>query len=254
MRVVAIVQARMTSSRLPGKVLLPLGEGTILRRVMARLSRSRVITHYCIAVPEGDAHQPVVREAESLPNVGIARGSEIDVLQRYAHAARQFEADYVLRVTSDCPWIDAGVCDAVLMAAIGTGSYARTAFETGYPLGFDCEAMPVKQLLSAEAEATKEDEREHVTPFIWRNPDRFPQTLIDRKPSRRHWRMTLDEPDDYTAAKAIEQELDGAGESADFAQLEQLLMGRPELLTINSKVRHKHVEGAPIRPDDNPQQ
>lgn len=245
MRSVAIVQARMTSTRLPGKVLMPLGGGTVLRRVMARLARTPGLNALCVAVPDGADHDPVAEEAGRIDGVTVARGSEHDVLDRYAQAAEACGAELVLRVTSDCPLIDPGVCGAVLGAATANNGYARTAFGSGYPLGLDCEAMPAALLHQADREAAADDEREHVTPYIWRRPDRFPQTLIDRAPDRRSWRLTLDEPVDYDAMLAIEDALDDAGETADFATLERLLVERPDLLAINADVAHKHVDGSP---------
>lgn len=246
MRTVAIVQARMTSTRLPGKVLMPFGEGSVLRRVMTRLRQTPGLDALCVAIPDGDAHQPVVDEALAIGEIMVCRGSEEDVLDRYARAAQACAADFVLRVTSDCPMIDPGLCGAVLATAVNTHGYARTAFDTGYPLGLDCEAMPVDLLLQADREATAADEREHVTPYLWRNPVQFPQCHLTRMPDRRSWRLTLDEPEDYQALMAMNEALGDAAAVADFTTLERLLLAQPNLLTINSDVRHKHVAGSPV--------
>lgn len=248
MRCVAIVQARMTSTRLPGKVLRPLGSETILNRVVTRVARTRGVDAVCIAAPEGPKHDSIADALRDRPEILVFRGEEDDVLARYANAAAVAKADYFLRVTSDCPWIDPGVCSTVLHAAVDLGGYARTAFDRGFPLGLDCEAGPVALLDIAAEEAQRADEREHVTPFIWRQPDRFPQTIIDRVPDRRAWRLTVDEPADYEAALALDQALGPAAALAGFVDIERLLLDRPQLLTINSGVGHKHVDGAPRPP------
>lgn len=240
-RAVAIIQARHTSTRLPGKVLLPLGDDSVLRRVIGRVAATPGIDAVCVAVPDGVAHDAVAGHAAGVAGCRVVRGPENDVLARYVAAARETEADYVLRVTSDCPAIDPGVCGMVLQAAIGTRSYARTSFDSGFPLGLDTEAMPAAYLHLAATEATDTDEREHVTPFIWRRPERFSQTVIERLPDRRSWRLTLDEQDDYEVFQRIEKGMDGAFASADFAALEKFLLSQPDILAVNHTVVHKTV-------------
>jgi spore coat polysaccharide biosynthesis protein SpsF len=243
MRSVAIIQARMTSTRLPGKVLMPFGGGTVLRRVVDRVARTPGLDAVCVAVPEGADHDPVAEEAGRIEDTLIFRGSEHDVLNRYALAAVASRADYILRVTSDCPVISPQVCAAVLQMAKALGGYARTSFREGYPLGLDCEAMPMDLLRLADQEASADDEREHVTPFLWRRPDRFPRGELTRLPDRRGWRLTLDEPADYEALTAMDAALGAHGSTATFEDLEQLLLARPDLLTINAGVMHN-----PVRP------
>ena len=235
---VAIIQARMTSSRLPGKVLLPLGSRTVLDCVMRRARCIPGVDSVCLAVPEGEVHQPILDLAAAYGSVRVTRGPEVDVLRRYAIAAREVNARYVVRITSDCPLIDPSVSGEVLAAAVSTEAYARTSFETGAPLGLDTEAMPVRMLFEADAEADAPFEREHVTPYIWKRPERFGATYVDRSPDRRSWRLTLDEKPDYELISAFYRELGDDDPPFGFGAVEALLTAKPELLGINRSVIH----------------
>ena len=235
---IVIIQARMTSSRLPGKVLLSLGAGTVLDCVLRRARRIPGIDGVCLAVPEGDAHQPIIDIANNYKSVYVARGPEADVLERYAIATRETNARYVVRITSDCPLIDPVLSGEVLSAAVSTDAYARTSFDTGAPLGLDTEAMPARFLFEADAEANDPADREHVTPYIWKRPERFGATYIDRSPDRRSWRLTLDERPDYKLISEIYRVLGDRDPPFGFDAVEALLLAEPELLAINRSVTH----------------
>lgn len=242
-RTVAVIQARMTSTRLPGKVLLPLAGRPMLTRVVERALRAPGIDVVCVAVPEGPAHQPLVDLAETMPGVVAVRGPEHDVLHRTVLAAQETGATTVVRVTSDCPFLDPGVTGAVVAAQLSAGvPYARTAFSTGFPLGFDTEAVAVESLLSADIEATDPYEREHVTPFIWRRPARFPNLYLDRQPDLRSWRLVVDSPEDYGLACEV---YDLLGADFDLTALAEVFAARPELLQINANVEQTPYVGLP---------
>lgn len=237
-RSVVIIQARVTSSRLPGKVLLPLGTGTVLGCVLQRATRIPGVDLVQLAVPDGPEHQPIVDIAASHPGVGVSRGPEADVLRRYAIAAEASGADFIVRITSDCPLIDPEISGQVLSAARLQDGYARTSFNSGAPLGLDTEAMPARILFAADREAKAPQDREHVTPFIWSRPDRFPATYIDREPDRRSWRLTLDEQSDYELISKIYEILGDGDTLFGLAEIEALLIERPELLELNKHVNH----------------
>ncbi len=154
-----------------------------------------VIDGVAVALAEGTANDPVI-DALSGMNVAIVRGSESDVLARSAAAARVAGAQTVLRITSDCPLLDPAVSAAILAAYEAGHSaglrYARTSAESGFPHGFDTEVFDAAALYEAEAKATDPYEREHVTPYIWSRPESFPAIIVDAKPDRRHWRLTVD--------------------------------------------------------------
>ena len=198
MKTVAIIQARMGSTRLPGKVLLDLGDRAVLGWVVlaakaipgvdqvvvatSTLSQDRAIADWCAA-----------------NEVACFRGSEQDVLTRFADAARLFEAEIVLRLTADCPLLDPEVCGQVLALLHLTGAdYATNADPRRWPDGLDCEALRAAALFSAENQAISDHDREHVTPFIRNNRDRYRvDSLACPLPGLGSERWTLDTPADF---------------------------------------------------------
>jgi spore coat polysaccharide biosynthesis protein SpsF len=238
-KVAAVIQARLTSSRLPGKILLPLAGAPLLRRMVERVQRIDGVDAAVVALAEGTAHDAAV-EALSGIDVLIVRGSEDDVLARTAKAARAAEAETVMRITSDCPLLDPDVSALVLRVYQDGRSeglqYARTAFDRGYPLGFDTEVFSAKALYEAEAEATDRYEREHATPFIWRRPDRFPTKIVDSAVDHRDWRLVVDTKEDYELVSAIYDALYPANPAFGYADMQRLFAARPDLLRINAHV------------------
>ena len=237
-RTIAIVQARMTSTRLPGKVLLPLAGTPLIDRVLERLSSCESLDGLCIAIPNGEAQIPLMKHLEAWKEVGVVRGSEDDVLERTFKAAESENASVVVRVTSDCPFIDPKVVDALAKARqAGNFDYARTSMDSGFPLGFDCEVLTMESLRIAHVEAKDPYEREHVTPFIWRRPERFTTLIFDHKPDRRHWRLVVDTPEDYELAQRVYERLFPEGLNFSYADLIKLFESEPALLTINQSVQ-----------------
>jgi spore coat polysaccharide biosynthesis protein SpsF len=236
-RTVCIIQARMTSTRLPGKVLLPLASAPALARMLERVKRIPGLDAVCVCIPEGSAHQPLVDVCRQLGGVMVTRGPEQDVLRRYAIATEETRATTVMRVTSDCPLIDPQVSGAVLsMKLISSAPCARTSGTSGFPLGLDTEVFDAEVLLAADREAVAPDEREHVGLFIWRRPDRFPVVQLDRVPDRRVWRLTLDYREDYDLISKIYDQLYVADPKFGFSAIESLLLERPDLVAINAHV------------------
>jgi spore coat polysaccharide biosynthesis protein SpsF len=169
MRTLVIVQARMGSTRLPGKVLADLAGRTVLEHVLERCAAIPGITAVCCATTDAPADEPVAAVATALGAL-VARGSEMDVLGRYAKAARQTGADVILRVTSDCPLIDPAVCGAVLSARADAGvGFATNNEPPSWPHGLDCEAFTMELLERADREAGTPEDREHVSPFMRRH-------------------------------------------------------------------------------------
>ena len=200
-RVVAIVQARMSSSRLPGKVLADLGGAPVLQRVVDRLERCAQVDAVVVATSEAAEDDPIAAAA----TVPVVRGSLDDVLERYRLAVAQHPCDAAVRITADCPLIDPMVVDEVVLRwRHGTESYVANVIEPRtFPKGMDTEVISAEALTEAAAEATDLHDREHVTPFIRDRPDRFPQAAVTRDPSLGHLRMTLDTPEDLTALRDL---------------------------------------------------
>jgi spore coat polysaccharide biosynthesis protein SpsF len=231
--VVAIVQARMTSSRLPGKVMKPLAGAPLIRRMIERVLRIEGLDRVVVALAEGAAHDPVIGALDGM-DVAIVRGSEDDVLSRYAVAARAAGAATVMRVTSDCPLLDPEVSASVLdsyLAGRGRGlRYGRTSSERGYPLGFDTEVFDVEALFEAETNAIDPFDREHATPYIWKRPNEYPAIIIDPDTDRRHWRLTVDTAQDYQLATAIYDALYPHRPNFGYSDIVALFDARPDLL------------------------
>ena len=245
-RTVAIIQARMGSTRLPDKAMLPLAGQPVLAHVIARARLIEGLDAVCVAIPDGGDQQAIVDHVSGEPDVVLVAGPEKDVLRRYVMAAQKTNADTVLRITSDCPLLDSAIASVVLAAADRTEGYARTAFNSGVPLGYDTEAAPVGLLEIADREAIDPYHREHVMPFVWQHPERFPVTLIDRLPDRRSWRLTLDAPADYELMQQL-FEVHGANDPTfGLTRLEQTLTNFPNLLQINAAVAATPVQGASV--------
>jgi spore coat polysaccharide biosynthesis protein SpsF len=244
MNAVAIVQARMGSTRLPGKVLLPLAGTTVLGCVVERLSRCGSLHGIVIATSELVEDDPVVEEAERL-GIPSARGDASDVLARYCDAARLCGADPVVRITSDCPLIDPVVVDAVVAAfAAGGCDYASNTLERTDPRGVDAEVVCLEAVERARRDAAESYEREHVTPHLYRHPEAF-RIRSYRNPDgtdRSSLRWTLDTPDDYAFVRAAYAACAHRRPSdVRTADLLAAIARTPELTAINASVPQKEL-------------
>jgi spore coat polysaccharide biosynthesis protein SpsF (cytidylyltransferase family) len=198
-----IVQARIGSTRLPGKVLRRLAGKTVLRHVLERCSAVLGIDVVCCATTSKPEDDPVVDEALDA-GVEIFRGSEQDVLDRYYRAAMACDAEIIMRVTSDCPLIDPAVCAAVIaLLHREDADYACNNMPPSFPHGLDCEAFTRVWLDRAAREAHLPSEREHVTPFLRNHPQARKANLTCPEPGVAGHRWTLDTPADLTFLEAL---------------------------------------------------
>lgn len=198
-----IVQARMGSTRLPGKVLRRLGSKTVLAHVLERCAAIRNSDVVCCAVADGADSDLVAEEAKRCGAV-VYRGSETDVLSRYHDAARSISADVVLRVTSDCPLIDPEVCAQVIdLRAREAADYACNNMPRTWPHGLDCEAFPFESLSRANREAQNGEEREHVGPYMRNHPASRKANLPALEPGLSDHRWTLDTERDWAFFEAL---------------------------------------------------
>ena len=167
---IAMIQARMSSTRLPGKVLEPIEGRTMLSRVVRRAQLARLIDGVVVATTQAEADGAIVEECARL-EVECFRGPEDDVLDRYLRAARAASADAIIRVTSDCPLLDPEVIDTVIRSFIGANvDYASNTIQRTFPRGLDTEVFSRGALERAAREADEPHQREHVTPYFWENP------------------------------------------------------------------------------------
>ena len=232
-----IVQARMGSSRLPGKVMLDLAGKPVLQHVLERCRRIASADVVVCAMPDEEASQALADIAR-MTGAECFFGSEFDVLSRYAGAARQVAADTVMRVTSDCPLIDANICERVLQLRRDDDlDYAANNMPPSFPHGLDCEAMSYAALDEADRRATDSYDREHVTPWLRRACNRG-NVAADRA-GLDQLRWTLDYPEDLVFFRAVFA-------AADETQLDTLdgvlavLETTPSLSHLNA-MHHRSV-------------
>ena len=201
---VAVVQARMSSTRLPGKVLADLGGRPVLEWVVSRLRDSAELADVAVATSGDPGDDPVADAAQEL-GARVVRGPLDDVLGRYAIAARGLGAEGLVRITADCPLIDPAVVDEVVAEwRAGDADYVANVIEPRtYPGGMDTEVVSTEALLAADAEATDGYEREHVTPFVRSRPERFSQQAVTLDPPQADVRLTLDTPEDLERLRAV---------------------------------------------------
>jgi len=203
MRVVAIIQARMGSTRLPGKVLKDLAGATVLERVVSRVRGCRLVSDVVVATSAEPADEVILNECKRLGTEPF-RGSEQDVLDRYYRAAQQAGAEVVVRITSDCPLIDPEVSDETIQKfLVERPDYASNALERTYPRGLDTEVMTFAALECAWAEARQAYQREHVTPFLYQHPERFKLLSVKGDHDYSQYRWTLDTPEDLEFLRAV---------------------------------------------------
>lgn len=230
--VVAIVQARMTSARLPGKVLSDLGGHPVLEWVTSRLLLAETLDKLLVATSNDPSDDPIERWCAQA-QVECFRGSLEDVLARFAGAAEQSEADVVVRITADCPLIDADLVDLVVRKLLTDNlDYCGLAGE--FPDGLDCEAISVPALQRAHAEASLPSEREHVTPYLKRSRFRFRTGTVEPFKGLDHHRWTLDHPEDLTFLRAVVANSRSGMSGLKTADILTILDGDPWLIQINA--------------------
>jgi spore coat polysaccharide biosynthesis protein SpsF len=254
MKTVAIIQARMNSTRLPGKVMLPLGGHKVIDWVVHRVSKSKLVDKVVVAMPEGDIDSEL--DTHCLMQ-GYERfyGSEDDVLSRYYHCAKYYDADYVVRITSDCPLIDWDTIDALIMrlwlqpvvldmkymtqeAEFLTCHYASNCHmkRRNMPRGLDCEAFTMKMLAMTHHQAHYEYEREHVTPAMSSRKGNIFQEFAPKDYG--HLRWTLDEQADYDMLCKLVKHGDWDTPWLEFAKA---CDDHPEIPKINAHVKQKET-------------
>ncbi len=260
MQTLVVVQARMGSSRLPGKVLLPVAGAPILVRMLERIRAARSSFELVVATTTDPADAPLVA-ACAAAGVATFRGHPTDVLDRHVQAARAAGADVVVKIPSDCPLIDPAAIDAVL-DAFGEGNvdFASNLHPPSWPDGHDVEAMSLSALEIAWREATKPHEREHTTPFLWDHPERFRLRNVAWSAGRdlsMTYRMTLDYPEDYGLVAAVYESLYHTDRPVfSLAEVLAWLDEHPDVLALNHKYagvnwyRHNLDDLHTIRPED----
>jgi spore coat polysaccharide biosynthesis protein SpsF (cytidylyltransferase family) len=233
MTTAAIVQARYGSSRLPGKVLKPLGALTPLAYVLRRCARIPGVDVVVCAVPDRPDSAPIEAAAKACGAI-VVRGDEDDVLDRYRCAARAVGAATILRVTSDCPLLDPALAGEVL-DALDTqhADYACNNMPALWPHGLDCEAFRADQLDIAAAAAVLPGDREHVTPFLRRNPALRRVNIDGPGGGLERQRWTLDYEEDYAFFVALWDAMGERAGDAPMAEIAAFLAEHPAIAALN---------------------
>jgi spore coat polysaccharide biosynthesis protein SpsF len=241
-RIIAIIQARMSSNRLPGKVLAPLGHLPVLGWMMTRTRRAQLIDEVIIATTTDLGDDAIVEFCQQ-NDYPYYRGSLHDVLDRYYQAARQHHADVIVRLTGDCPFIDPVMLDdnirTFLQADPPLDFVAnRLPLDRTVPIGLDTEICTIAALEIAWKETTDAHHREHVMPYFYENPDRFNVLHITHIPDYGRYRWTVDTPEDLQLLREIVDFFPGQD---DFSWLDVLavVQAHPELSEINAGIQHK---------------
>lgn len=234
--ILGIVQARMASTRLPEKVLLPLAGRPMLERQLERVRRARRIDRLVIATTEDAGDDAIVALASEL-GVDVYRGSADDVLDRFHKAAVLLHPSHVVRLTADCPLADWELIDRTIeLVMSGRYDYASTALRPTWPDGLDVEVMTFEALQSAWEEARSPVDREHVTPFIVNRPDRFRHGSLESPVDLSAMRWTVDEPRDYEFVRHVYEALYPTDPAFTTKDILALLGAEPQLAEINQGI------------------
>lgn len=266
-KIVAIIQGRMSSSRLPGKILADVAGQPMLSRVYVRAARAKTLDEVIFATTTDPSDDPVAEYCD-FAGIPFARGSLYDVLDRYYQAAKSAKADIVVRITADCPVIDPDLIDDVVNTVInGQSSVISGGFDFAcnrlpppfgrtYPIGLDVEACTFKVLQKAWKEAKEPQHREHVMPFFYEgvqlnadnrllhagvSPRGFKVALLHHTTDFGDYRWTVDAPEDLTFIREVYARFNGRDDFS-WKEVLDLVHNEPDLMKINAGVRHKTLK------------
>lgn len=245
MKVVCLVQARVGSTRLPGKILKEICGKTILHHEIDRLKKCKEIDEIVIATTDKEDDDKIVNEAKKL-SVKYFRGSENDVLSRFYYAAKENNADIVVRVTSDCPCIDFEILDKMLIYfkekyKEKQVDYLSNTIKRTYPRGYDIEIFTFSALEKSYINAKKEYEREHVTPYIYDKTNNFLKLSFENKDDYSEYRVTLDTIEDFIVIKNIFENLYYKNPYFKLNDVVQYLNNNLHIVDINKHIEQKKL-------------
>jgi len=267
-RVVAIIQGRMSSSRLPGKILADIAGQPMLQRVFIRTSRSATVSQTLFATTTDPSDDPVAEYCD-FSGIPFTRGSQFDVLDRYYQAAKGAKADVVVRITADCPVIDPALIDDVVKTVTSDQSTMDFAanrlpppWNRTYPIGLDTEVCTFAALERAWKEAKEPQHREHVMPYFYEgvklitdnrhrplwgslqtgtSPRGFNIALLHHTTDFGEYRWTVDTPEDLEFMRQVYSRFDGRDDFS-WKEVLDLVHDNPDLIKINAGVPHKTLK------------
>lgn len=272
-RVVAIIQGRMSSSRLPGKILADIAGQPMLTRVFTRTSRAQTLDEVIFATTTDSTDDPVAEYCD-FSGIPFTRGSQFDVLDRYYQAALQAKADVVVRITADCPVIDPVLIDDVVKTLLGESGIGNRESEFDfvanrlpppwnrtYPIGLDVEACTFKVLKKTWKEAKTPQHREHAMPYFYEgvklsavsrqrsegiSPRGFRIALLNHTTDFGDYRWTVDTPEDLEFMRQVYSRFDGRDDFS-WQEVLDLVHDEPGLMEINAGVQHKTLKDVDTR-------
>jgi spore coat polysaccharide biosynthesis protein SpsF len=261
--VIAIIQGRMSSSRLPGKILADIAGQPMLQRVFIRTSRAATVTETIFATTTDASDNPVAEYCD-FSGIPFTRGSLYDVLDRYYQTAKQAKADVVVRVTADCPVLDPGLIDEVVRILLETGDWRfdfvanrlPPPFHRTYPIGLDVEACTFDVLEKAWNDGKEPQHREHVMPYFYEgveletinrqlqtgiSPRGFNIALLHHTTDFGDYRWTVDTLEDLEFMRQVYSRFNGR-DDCSWEEVLELVHNEPELMQINATVKHKTLK------------
>ncbi len=256
-RVVAIIQGRMSSSRLPGKILADIAGQPMLQRVFIRTSRAATVTETIFATTTDSTDDPVAEYCD-FSEIPFTRGSLYDVLDRYYQTAKQAKADVVVRITADCPVIDPALIDDCVNTLLNDEydfvcNRLPPPFHRTYPIGLDVEVCTFKVLAKAWKDANEPQHREHAMPYFYEgvqlstvsrqlsegtSPRGFRIAMLNHTTDFGEYRWTVDTPEDLEFMRQVYSRLDGRDDFS-WKEVLDLVHNEPKLMEINAGVKHR---------------
>lgn len=233
----------MSSTRLPGKVLLDAAGKPMLERMIERVRRVPSINTVVVATTTNESDNPIVELAERL-GVAVFRGSEQDVMSRVVGAAKANHIDVIVELTGDCPLIDPAIIERVIGAYIESGAdYCSNILKRSFPIGMDTQVFSAKVLEDAFSRTNDPHDREHVSLFIYRHPELYKLHNLEADESQHapELRLTLDTKEDSILIRAVFEALLSQNEEFDLSDILKLLRMRPDLCLANAHIQHRWV-------------
>jgi spore coat polysaccharide biosynthesis protein SpsF len=241
---IAIIQARMGSTRLPGKILKDIQGKPMLWHVINRVNYSNLIDKIVIATTDNKEDDKIEGFCKT-NDISSYRGSQKDVLDRYYQVARIYQVDLIIRITSDCPLIDPDIIDKAIEHYLNNKEkvdYVSNTLERTYPRGMDAEVFSFGVLEKVWQKAKKQYEREHVTPYIYENPDTFNLSCIKNENDLSYLRLTVDEEKDLELVIGIYKKLYKKNNIFYLEDIVKLFEEYPELKSVNETVKQKNIK------------
>ncbi|WP_042142583.1 cytidylyltransferase domain-containing protein [Paucisalibacillus sp. EB02] len=244
MNITGIIQARMTSTRLPGKVMKKVNGITLLEYQLERVMQSKLLNQIIVATTNNGSEKPLVDICSKL-GIPIYKGSEENVLERYYQAAKHHQADIVVRMTSDCPLIDPKIIDNVIKFYLDNNyDYVSNTLVRTFPRGMDTEVFSIKNLEEAYLQASEYYEKEHVTPYLYINPNIYSIGQFVSKTDNSKYRLTVDTKEDFKLISILIKDLYSLNPLFTLDDIIKKMINQPELIEIN-----KHIEQKKLRND-----